>query len=223
MVGRSGRADRMPDMSLPVVNPARAWFESSYGHALLESEQHLVEAAWRERPAQEWLWLAPLAVAGQEFAGGRRLLPTDWGGSRRYATPFSIPAESLGTVVLQHVADGAWDPALLADCRRLLSPGGRLWLFALNPLAPYRWNWRGTGLGATEPVIWRRRLGRAGFAPEAVSQGIGPRWNPRVDDALQSGAGIRAAYLLRAEKRTAGLTPIRSSRRQPLRTLAAPA
>ena len=205
----------MPDMSLPVVNPAQAWFESPHGHALLGSEQALAQSALRERPAQEWLWLAPLVDAGETVSsGGQRLCPTDWDRSQRYATPFSIPAESLGTVVLQHVADGAWDPALLAECRRLLSPGGRLWLFALNPLAPYRWNWRGTGLGGTEPLLWRRRLRRAGFAPEPISQGIGPRWNPRIDDALQSGAGIRAAYLLRAEKRAFGMTPIRSERRQ---------
>jgi hypothetical protein len=215
----------MPDMSSPVVNPAQAWFESPHGRALLESERAMVEAARRERPAQEWLWLAPAAdpAAGHESAGGQCLLPAGWGRERQYATPFSIPAESQGTVVLQHVADGAWDPALLEECRRLLVPGGRLWLFALNPLAPYRWSWRGTGLGGTEPLTWRRRLRRAGFAPEAVSQGIGPRWNPQADDALQSGAGIRAAYLLRAEKRAAGLTPIRSGHRQPLRTLAAPA
>lgn len=214
----------MPDMSPPVVNPAQAWFESPHGLALLQSEQAQVEAALRERPAQEWLWLAPRAEAGDTAStGGHRLVPEHWDRNRRYATPFSIPAESLGTVVLQHVADGAWDPLLLEECRRLLAPGGRLWLFALNPLAPYRWNWRGTGLGGTEPVVWRRRLRRGGFAPEAVSQGLGPRWKPQVDETPQSGAGIRAAYLLRAEKRAGGLTPIRSRKEQPLRTAVAPA
>ena len=217
----------MPDMSLPVVNPARhpapRWFESPHGRALLESEQAQVDAARGERPAQAWLWLAPLAAmaTGQ---GGYCLAPEpgSWSLAQRFATPFSIPAESLGTVVLQHVADGAWDPALLAECRRLLAPGGRLWLFALNPLAPYRWNWRGTGLGGTEPVAWRRRLRRAGFAPEPVSLGIGPRWSPQVDAFPQSGAGIRAAYLLRAEKRALGMTPVRT-RRQSLRTVPATA
>ena len=221
----------MPDMSLPVVNPAphpaQAWFEGPHGRALLDSEQTQVAAALHERPAQAWLWLAPLAAVadGAGVADGQCLSPGtgDWGRAHRFATPFSIPAESLGTVVLQHVLDGAWDPALLDECRRLLAPGGRLWLFALNPLAPYRWNWRGTGLGGTEPLLWRRRLRRAGFAPEAVSQGIGPRWNPQADAALQSGAGMRAAYLLRAEKRASGLTPIRKRQPQPLRTQAATA
>ncbi|MFT3896541.1 MAG: hypothetical protein QM719_02405 [Thermomonas sp.] len=212
-----------PSVLDPARHPAQAWFESPHGRALLDSEQGQVEAALRERPAQAWLWLAPLAVAAP--AGGECHSPAaeDWGRALRFVLPFPLPAESVGTVILQHVADGAWDPGLLEECRRLLSPGGRLWLFALNPLAPYRWNWRGTGLGATEPAIWRRRLRRGGFSPEDLSRGIGPRWKPQADDALQSGAGIRAAYLLRAEKRAAGLTPLRSRREQPLRTLAAPA
>lgn len=220
----------MPDMSSPVVNPARHpaqdWFEGPHGLALLHSEQAQVETALRERPAQAWMWLAPLAdLAASAPADGECHAPGpgDWALPQRFATPFAQPAESVGTLVLQHVLDGAWDPALLAECRRLLAPGGRLWLFALNPLAPYRWNWRGTGLGGTEPLVWRRRLRRAGFVPEAVSQGIGPRWNPQVDEALQSGAGIRAAYLLRAEKRATGMTPIRSRRRQPLQPAVAPA
>lgn len=218
----------MPDMSPSVVNPAghpaRVWFESPHGRALLESEQAQVEAALRERPALAWLWLAPLP--GPARAGGECRSPAsdDWERAERFALPFSLPAESVGTLVLQHVADGAWDPALLAECRRLLVPGGRLWLFSLNPLAPFRWSWRGTGLGGTEPVAWRRRLRRAGFAPEAVSRGLGPRWRAQADASVQSGAGIRAAYALRAEKRAAGMTPLRSEvREQPLGTLAAPA
>jgi len=220
----------MPDMSPSVSeaprHPAQAWFQSAHGQALLGSERGQVESALRERPAQEWLWLAPLAAMAETApGGGHRLSPAaeDWSLPQRYPMPFPLPAEAVGTLVLQHVADGAWDPELLMECRRLLAPGGRLWLFALNPLAPYRWNWRGTGLGGTEPVVWRRRLRRAGFAPEAVSRGIGPRWNPQVDDASQSGAGLRAAYLLRAEKRAAALTPIRPGRRQPLRTAVVPA
>ena len=220
----------MPDMPPPVVNPARhpaqAWFESPHGLALLGSEQPQVEAAMRARPAQKWLWLAPLADAsGAACAEGECHSPAteDWDLPQRFATPLPMPAESVGMVVLQHVLDGAWDPALLEECRRVLVAGGQLWLFALNPLAPYRWNWRGTGLGGTEPVVWRRRLRQAGFQAEPVSLGLGPRWSPLVDETLQSGAGIRAAYLLRAGKRSPGLTPIRPGHRQPLRPLAVPA
>lgn len=220
----------MPDMSSSVANPARhparAWFDSPHGSALLQSEQAQVEAALRERPAQAWLWLAPKAGApGSERVDGECRVPAaeDWGLPHRYPMPLPIPAESLGAVVVQHVLDGAWDPALLAECRRLLAPGGLLWLFALNPVAPFRWSWRGTGLGGTEPVVWRRRLRRAGFSPEGLTRGLGPRWKPQADANVQSGAGIRAAYLLRAEKRSVGLTPTREDARMPLQPLATPA
>ena len=94
----------MPDMSPSVVNPAghpaRVWFESPHGRALLESEQAQVEAALRERPALAWLWLAPLP--GPARAGGECRSPAsdDWERAERFALPFSLPAESVGTLVL---------------------------------------------------------------------------------------------------------------------------
>jgi len=39
---------------------------------------------------------------------------------------------------------------------------------------------------------------------------VGPRWDILPNASLQQGAGLRAAYLLRAEKRVTPLTPIRS-------------
>ena len=103
------------------------------------------------------------------------------------------------------------DPAtLLAECTRVLLPGGRLWLLALNPLAPYRWRWSGNGVRGWEPVSWRRRLRTAGLVPEVVSQGVGPRWRIAPSPGLQDGAGLRAAFLLRAEKRVSPLTPTRA-------------
>ena len=64
----------------------------------------------------------------------------------------------------------------------------------------------GGSLGALADV----RLRAAGLVPEAVSQGIGPRWDATPNASLQQGAGMRAAFLLRAEKRVTPLTPIRS-------------
>ena len=89
---------------------------------------------------------------------------------------------------------------------------GTLVLFALNPLAPYRWRWRGQGLRVSEPVTWRRRLRAVGLVPEPVSQGIGPTWEVAHDPCLQDGAGLRAAFLLRAQKRRLPMTPGRGQR-----------
>lgn len=189
-----------------------AWFGSPAGLAVIASESEAVQQAAHERPGQPWLWLA---ATGSEYAGDRsvclRLDGNGFDGPVRCALPLPIASDALGCVVLQHVADVAQDPAqLLAECVRVLVPGGRLWLFALNPLAPYRWRWTGDGPAAYEPVTWRRRLRAAGLVPEPVSQGLGPRWKVGSSPEPQHGAGIRAAYLLRAEKRAVPLTPVRA-------------
>lgn len=197
---------------------AKAWFGSDAGLALLESEQPTVLRALAERPALPWLWLGPVEQLTPVDGRGLRLAASGagWTGDAACALPLPLAGESIGVAVVQHVAPtGTAGRALLAECARVLVPGGRLWLFALNPLAPYRWRWRGTGLGASEPLTWRRRLREAGLAPEPVSQGIGPGWQVRVEQAPQHGPGLRAAYSLRAEKRVLPLTPMR--RQAPLR------
>ncbi|QDW67398.1 class I SAM-dependent methyltransferase [Luteimonas granuli] len=200
---------------------AQAWFASSEGAMVLDSEQDVVASALEERPAQPWLWLAPLPPARRSAAPGRGLVLHPRGG--RFdgevvcGLPLPLPSETFGTVVLQHV--GTADPrgtGLLEEVERVLLPGGRVLLFALNPLSPYRWRWRGHGLSAAEPLSWRRLLRRVGLDPGAVSEGIGPRWEPMVDRRRQSGAGLRAAYLLRADKRSLPLTPVRRRRLLPV-------
>ena len=207
---------------MPVRNPFRqpepatlspGWFASAAGRAVLESESGVVRQAACERPGQPWLWLAAGLTAAQERDEHSRLLLAGdrFEGAIRCALPLPIASEAVGTVLLQHVGDVAADPAaLVAECMRVLVPGGRLWLLALNPLAPYRWRWRGQGPAAWEPVTWRRRLRMAGLVPEAVSRGLGPRWRIGPGDPPQHGAGLRAAFLLRAEKRMSPLTPIRA-------------
>lgn len=198
------------------ASAAHAWFGSAEGRALLDSERPAVLHALAERQAQPWLWLEPVAQQAQVEGRGLRLCSAggEWSGAARCALPLPLASESVGTVVLQHVARTG-QPELIAECARVLAPGGRLWLFALNPLAPYRWRWRGRGLRASEPLAWRRRLRAADLEPEPVSRGIGPSWQVRVADALQDGPGLRAAYVIRAERRAFPLTPIRQ--RAPLR------
>jgi SAM-dependent methyltransferase len=193
--------------------PSSTWFAGVAGRAVLESEEEIVLQAGAERPGQPWLWLAVGSALAKAGAHGLTLhMDGDrFDGAVRCALPLPIASEAVGTVVLQHVGDACADPAtLLAECTRVLLPGGRLWLLALNPLAPYRWRWSGNGVRGWEPVSWRRRLRTAGLVPEVVSQGVGPRWRIAPSPGLQDGAGLRAAYLLRAEKRVSPLTPTRS-------------
>jgi hypothetical protein len=208
------------DPAAAVVDAGR-WFEAGAGRALLASEADAVAQACADRRGQATLRLSPTPDAGQ---GGDRCLDLHLAGGRfegsvRCALPLPLASESLGTVVLQHVADYPIDrSALLAECTRVLVPGGCLWLFTLNPLAPYHLRWTGSGLRGAEPVIWRRRLRTAGLTPDAVSQGLGPRWRIAASSRVQDGAGLRAAYLLRAEKRMAPLTPVRARPRVRLQT-----
>lgn len=205
---------RQPEGRDPPAAVAGAghWFEADAGQALLVSEGPAVRQASADRPGHSTLRLAPCAG----FPEGERCLDLHlagicFDGVVRCGLPLPLASESVGTVVLQHVADYPIDTtALLSECVRVLMPGGRLWLFALNPLAPYRWRWSGTGLRGVEPVILRRRLRAAGLTPDSVSQGLGPRWQIAANERAQDGAGLRAAYLLRAEKRVAPLTPVRA-------------
>ncbi|RMH94755.1 hypothetical protein EBB59_00160 [Lysobacter pythonis] len=124
----------------------------------------------------------------------------------RCGAALPLASESVGTVVVQHVGrpSGALD--WLAESARVLVPGGRLWLFALNPLSPYRRHWFSADAAGHEPVSWRRALRRAGLHADAVARGLGPRWRAEADAASQQGAGARAAYGLYAEKRHIPLT-----------------
>ena len=201
-----------PDSVTGQADSACAWFRSDAGLALLESERPTVVRALSERPAMPWLWLAPVEQGAPEHSAGLRLVASSggWSGAARCRLPLPLASESIGVVVLQHVAaPGRSRRELFEECARVLAPGGRLWVFALNPLAPYRWRWRGTGLGASEPLSWRRRMRDAGLVPEPVSQGLGPGWRVRVAHELQNGPGMRAAFAIRAEKRAWPLTPVR--------------
>ena len=201
------------------TDPGAVWFDSLAGKALLDSETESIRSALHERAGQSWLWLAPTAGDdGNHAARGLRLQVrgTGWAGPVRCGAPLPLANETVATVVIQHAAKGgSRGAALMGECARVLVPGGRLWLYALNPLSPYRLRWRGTGLSATEPMPWRRRLRDAGLQPDAVSLGLGPRWRVETSAFLQQGAGLRAAWVLRAEKRSIPMTPVRQ--RIPLR------
>jgi SAM-dependent methyltransferase len=198
---------------------ADAWFASAPGQALLDSEWPHLRAVLGDRPGQPWLWLGPSAGTCEALAGpGLPLRPVlgGWTGPVRCGLPLPLANESVAAIVLQHPAlPPAATEALLAECARVLVPGASLSVYCLNPLSPWRWRWGGGGPGASEPQPWRRRLRRAGLAPDPVSQGLGPRWGTLPDAGVQHGPGVRAAWVLRAQKRVVPLTPVRT--RVPLR------
>ena len=198
----------------PEPAASAAWFAGLAGQAILASEAGVLRQAAQDRPGQFGLWLGPsgMGEAEPELPLLRlRAAASGFDGDIRCGLPLPLPSESCGVVVVQHLADISADPAaLLEECARVLVSGGRLWLLALNPMSPYRLRWRGQGPRVSEPVIWRRRLRAAGLAPDAVSRGLGPTWGVASEPAMQDGAGLRAAFLLRADKRRAPLTPMRA-------------
>lgn len=165
----------------------------------------MVSEALHGWPGRPWLWCAPAASPRPEGVGAGLALLGDgngWDGALRCDSALPLADASIATVVLQHVADLAIDPqALLAEAARVLEPRGTLWLLGLNPLTPYRRHWSGTGIRSREPIGWRRRLRAAGLHPDTVTTGLGPRWKIATSLDRQEGAGLRAAYVVRARKR----------------------
>lgn len=182
---------------------------------LLESERTVVDDALASHPVigLPWLWLSPVAQAQDPVRNGLQLVCTDDGfdGRVRCRMPLPIASESLGAIVVQHLlaADDPRAAELLEECARVLVPGGRLALLALNPLSPYRLRWQRSGARGNDPMAWRARMRDAGLAPEPTAHGIGPQWSVSPSPSLQTGVGLRAAYLQRAEKRSVPLTPVR--------------
>lgn len=193
-------------------NAQTGWFASECGQALVLSELPSVQAALAMRPGLPWLAFSALPRSSAINQPHGLWLQSDasgWHGDVTCDNALPLASESVGAIVVQHVECAGIDE-WLADCARVLVSGGRLSVFSLNPLSPYRAHWQGEGVGGREPVTWRRRLKRAGLVPDAVAQGIGPRWRCRIDSEPQLGAGARAAYLLAAEKRRIPLTPRRA-------------
>ena len=201
----------MPVARQPDVSPG--WFASRASQALFASELPSLQQALAARPGLPWLAFSAFARPGSiDPPRGLWLSPCGggWRGDVACGVPLPLASESVGAVVLQHVA-GRDASAWLDECIRVLVPGGRLSVYALNPLSPFRVHWQGKGLSGQEPVTWRRRLGRAGLTPDPVAQGIGPHWRIRPDETLHVGAGARAGYLIAAEKRRTPMTARRAA------------
>lgn len=203
----------MPVLQISRQPDALAWFDSVRGQPLLEAEQAVIAAAMASRPAQQpWLWLAPqLPRAGTPDLPRRTLVlhreQGGFSGNVRCGLPLPLPNESMGNLVLQHVLDDGIE-GLLDECARVLEPGGRLWLFALNPWSPYRARWRRSGLVARDVQGWRRTLSGLGLQPCAGGVGyLGPVWRTASEPAKRTSGRLGATCLLEFEKRCAALIP----------------
>lgn len=199
--------------SLRQATPA-SWFDSEPAQLLYELEQQLLLPQLASLPSQPWLWVAPSPrwLEGAALIGrGLRLHPEGGGyaGEARCALPLPLPNESVYTIVLQHVtASNA--AQLLAECERVLMPGGRLFLSSLNPFSPYRTQWRRHGMVVRTPQRLRQLIDRVGLAC-GDTRYIGPMW-PAGSARSGSLAPLRAACLFSAEKRTFALpgpTPLK--------------
>jgi len=160
-----------------------------------------------ERPITPWLWLAPTAAwtALADLPGRGLRLHRDgagYAGDTRCALPLPLPNESVNAIVLQHVTARDAEQ-LIAECERVLMPGGRLWLSTLNPFSPYRSQWRQHRLVVRTPQRLRHTLEGAGLACEQMDY-LGPMWHNHAP-GRRSLALLRAACLFTAEKRILAL------------------
>ena len=204
----------MPVLQISRQPDAMTWFYTPRGQAVLAAEQDIIRAALVTRPAQQpWLWLGP----AQSGSPGGPDLPARslwlqprgprYAGSLQCGLPLPLPNESIGNVIIQHVLDDGREE-LLDECTRVLEPGGRLWLFVLNPWSPYRARWRRSGLQARAPQAWNQQLRALGLQPcgEGMSH-LGPVWRSSVHPQAGATQRLRSSCLLEVEKRTAALIP----------------
>lgn len=205
----------MPAFAFTRQPDALQWFGAGRGAPLLAAEQPHIVRALTSRSPQTWLWLsATMAEQPADAPLPRGLhLHADpsagrLAGSVRCGIPLPLPTEATGVIVLQHVLDAGQGDALLEECARVLEPGGRLYLFTVNPFSPYRLRWRRAGLQPLDPAGWRERLRGVGLQPLGDVQYAGPVW--RIGTRAASGwppPQLRAVCILQAEKRVAGLIP----------------
>lgn len=123
-----------------------------------------------------------------------------WSGDACCALPLPLPSEAVNAIVLQHPQVTELAP-LLAECARVLMPGGRLWLTLLNHHSPYRGHWQWRGMRPPTAMRCRSALQREGLRIR-TTQHVGPLWNDAATPAGKALPALRAVCVLECEKRT---------------------
>lgn len=192
------------------------WFGGEAGQGLLAAEDGVRMRLLAAAPALPWLWIGvdaatPPVLDGRNRGVALRRTPEGFGGQLRCSVPLPFGRECFGLVLVQHALDdGAPAFELLAECERVLAPGGTLWLATLNPWSAYRLHWARTGLRSHGAAYWQMLLRRAGFAGDAVSlQWLGAHWRARHGEDVGVGASdrLRAGIGFTVSKRVRALIP----------------
>ena len=204
----------MPVLGFSRQASTSSWFETRAGYILLRAEQAMAHAALQRGIVHPWLWFR---VAKQPSLmtrpQGRGICFVRQGGrftgDVRCGMDLPIATESIQSIIIQHSVVCHPDD-LLRECARVLKPGGRIWVFVLNPYSPYRLHWRGLRCTALPAYRWRAVLAQVGLACITAPQYVGPIWQPQRLHPLQCGPGRpwQAACLLVAQKRTLAMTPL---------------
>ena len=188
----------MPAAPRPRQASVADWYATDAGCSLGQSQHSTLRQLLAQRPHQPLLWLAPAPGWGMgEPCLPRTLLlhrqADGWAGELVARLPLPLASASFGTVVLQHPAPDA-AAALVADCARLLLPGGVLLLVGCRGMHPQRM------LHPTLP-LWRQP--RPGWRRLLALNGLLLRGSHALPPPHP---GLAAAcVVLEAEKRTQAL------------------
>lgn len=211
-------AARQPERS------ASGWFAAAAARRLLRLEQRALLPLVAGCYGRTGLYLRCDESVSAELAGNvlqrvLRLHARDgrWHGDV-VCEPDALPLlrESVDLVVLLHAIECTALPrALLGEIERVLVPEGNVIVLALNPYSPWRLRWMGSGLHALGAGRCCALLREAGLEPSRLSR-VGPVL-PWMKQASRDPGGAwfsalgacRAAYLVQARKRRAGMTPLR--------------
>lgn len=203
----------MPAAPFPRQAAVSAWFEKTGALAMRELEHRLLLEQLRAVPAQPWLWIGPGARWLPESpprGRGIRLHPgvigKGYAGDLRCDLPLPLPTEAVNAIVLQHVA-AEQAPDLLAECARVLMPGGRVWMTLLNRCSPYRAHWQWRGASPLSAGRCRMLLQREGLQCTSLRH-LGPLLGRPGSVTGTSLPALRAICVLTAEKRTAPFTGV---------------
>lgn len=190
---------------------AHRWFSAALARQTMQLEASWLRAALYRPATAPALALSVLApdrsgaiwlrlVERERFAGALR--------SDSSELPFTDAAFSV--VVLHHAHEFCAAPlSLLADCSRLLIPGGRLLISGFNPFAWSRLRWRRefTDKADLRSVAWMRSQLR-----QLDMSCARTRYLPWSDSYMENHlplAQLHAIYLLEASKRPPDFLPLR--------------